>query len=396
MPRTPGTQTPNPLTYPSAPSAAVNFDTALSVSAWWAGVRLLAETVSSLPIEFYTVGQDRKTPDNSHTLWYLLNIKPNRYQNRVEFFETLMLNLVTSGNAYIAVERLGNRIVSLLPIMSTQVTTELLDDGSVVHYYYSGKDVRVYSDESIWHIKLFGNGIIGLSPLAHARQSLGIAIAAENRIGSVYKNGGKPTGVLMVDKKLRPEQREAIRANMRDLAEGNNDNLFVLEAGMSYQAVSMTPQDVELLESRRFQLEDVARFLGVPSVLINDTAGSTTWGSGIKEIIEGFYKLNLRPYLERIEAGILTSLFSVADARKWKAEFDFDVLTRMDKNSRFDGYGKGINAGVITPNEARIMEGWAPMTGGDQLLVNGTMVPLNTVRGKVQTGVENNDQQNAN
>ena len=385
--RLPGLQTPNPRTYPAPASASVNFDTALSVSAWWAGVRLLSETVACLPIHFYRVGLNEKTPDVTHPLWYLLNTKPNRYQNKVEFWETVMLNLVTSGNAYISIERIGNRIVSLIPLMSTQMSTELLDDGDIVHTYYSGTTTRVYAGQSVWHIKLFGNGVIGLSPLAHARQSLGISIASENRLGSIYRNGGKPTGILMVDKLLRPEQREQIRRSMAELASGNDDNLFVLEAGMKYESVSMSPQDIELLESRRFQLEDVARFLGVPSVLINDTSGSTTWGSGVQQIIEGFYKLNLRPYLERLEAGIKCHLLNESDARNYQIEFDFDALLRMDQSNRFDGYGKGINAGVLTPNEARALEGWAPKVGGDRLLVNGTMVPLDSVQGRVNTQV---------
>lgn len=383
--RLPGLQSPNPRSHAAPAAAKVNFDTALGVSSWWAGCRLLAETVAGLPICMYRVSNGEKTPDESHPLWYLLNVRPNRYQTKVEFWETLMLNLVSSGNAYVAIERIGNRIVSLLPLMSSQMTTELLQDGSVVHTYYSGTSTRVYSAESIWHVKLFGNGVIGLSPLTYARQSLGIAIAAENRLGSVYRNGGKPTGILMVDKLLTKEQRKQIRENMAELAEGNNDNLFVLEAGMKYEAVSMTPQDIELLESRRFQLEDVARFLGVPSVLINDTSGSTTWGSGVQQIIDGFYKLNLRPYLERLEAGVRYHLMTEAEGRTYSIEFDFDALLRMDQSTRFDGYNKGINGGVLTPNEARALEGWAPKPGGDTLLVNGTMVPIDTVRGRVET-----------
>jgi len=387
--RQPGTQSPVPQIYAAPSAAGVNFDTALSVSAWWAGCRLLSETVAGLPIRMYRVGENAKVPDELHPLWWLLNVRPNRYQTKVEFFETLMLNLVTSGNAYIAVERQAGRIVSLLPLMSAQVTTELMNDGAVVHTYYSGTSTRVYSGDSIWHVKLFGNGIIGLSPLSYARNSLGIAIAAENRLGAVYRNGGKPTGLLMMDKLLTKEQRAQIRANLSELAEGNNDNLFVLEAGMKYEPISMSPQDIELLESRRFQLEDVARFLGVPSVLINDTSGSTTWGSGVQQIIDGFYKLNLRPYLERLEAGIRAHLLSEADGRRYSVEFDFDALLRMDQATRFDGYNKGINGGVLTPNEARALEGWAPMPGGDALLVNGAMVPLESVRQRPQVGVQN-------
>jgi len=385
----PGLQSGIRRSEPSVPAAPVNFDTALSVSAWWAGCRLLAETVACLPINFYRIDGQRKTPDNTHPLWYLLNVKPNRYQTKVEFWETYMLNLVTSGNAYAAKERLGNRIVSLLPLLSAQTETELLTDGDIIHKHYTHSETRVYAADSVWHTKIFGNGIVGLSPLSHAANSLGIAIAAENRIGSVYRNGGKPTGILSMDKVLNKEQRARIRESMAELATSNDDNLFVLEAGMKYQAISMTPEDIELLESRRFQLEDVARFLGVPSVLINDTAGSTTWGSGVQQIISGFYKLNLRPYLERFESGIKAHLLSTEDQRKWSVEFDFDALLRMDQSSRFDGYGKGINAGVITPNEARAMEGWQPQEGGDDLLVNGTMVPLKTVKGKIQTGVNN-------
>jgi HK97 family phage portal protein len=366
-------------------AAPVTFDSALTVSSWWAGCRLLTETVSGLPILMYKRNLNVKIPDESHPLFYVLSVKPNRYQTKVEFIETLMLNLVTSGNAYAAIERVGNRIVSLLPLNSSQVVTELLADGSVIHTYYSGENVKVYSSQSIWHIKLFGNGIIGLSPLSYAVQSLGIALASENRLTSIYKNGSKPTGILMIDKVLTKEQREAVRANMADLAEGNNDNLFVLEAGMKYEAVSMTPQDIELLASRRFQLEDVARFLGVPSVLINDTSGSTTWGSGVEQIIEGFYKLNLRPYLSRIEESAKCHLLSPADAMKYEIEFNFDALLRMNQTLRFEGYNKGINSGVLTSNEARAMEGWSPKEGGDTLLVNSALVPIAQVG---QKGVE--------
>jgi HK97 family phage portal protein len=239
----------------------------------------------------------------------------------------------------------------------------------------------------MWHVKLFGNGIIGLSPLSYAVQSLGIALASENRLTSIYKNGGKPTGILMIDKVLNTAQRDAIRANMATLAEGNSDNLFVLEAGMKYEAVSMTPQDIELLASRRFQLEDVARFLGVPSVLINDTSGSTTWGSGVEQIIEGFYKLNLRPYLSRIEESARVNLLSESDSRKYEIEFNFDALLRMNQTLRFDGYNKGINGGVLTPNEARALEGWEPKEGGDTLMVNSTMMPIGQVgQREVQNG----------
>lgn len=362
-------------------AAPAGFDSAMQVSTWWAGCRLLAETIASLPLCFYLSGKE----SDIHPLYNLLNVKPNRYQNRVEFFETVILNLVNHGNAYVLIERIAGMIVSLLPLPSAQVETTLLDDGSIVHTYYDGRNVRVYAAESVWHIKLFGNGIIGLSPLSHARRALGIAIAAENRVSQVYRNGGKPTGVLMIDKVLNKAQRDKIRENMRELVEGNSDNLFILEAGMKYEQISMSPEDLELVTTRRLQGEDIARFIGVPSVLLNDTSGSTVWGSGIEKIIEGFYKLGLRPYFSRVEAGITVSLFTQSERGKWSVKFDFDALTRLDFAKRLEAIGKAIGAGVMTPNEGRALEGRDPKAGGDELLVNGTLIPLTQARAKPQT-----------
>lgn len=371
-----GVQTGQPGVYPAPSAAAVNFDTAMSLSAVWACARLLSETVSALPLVIYEKKRNQWVKSEEGELYRLFNGKVNRYQTRVEFFETMMLNLTLHGNAYALKQRMGNRLVGLLPIMSQQVETELLADGTVVHKHNHENGVTVYADESVWHLKLFGNGVVGLSPLGYARNSMGIALAAENRVGRIYRNGGKPTGVLTIDQVLKKEQREQIRQEFKDLQEGNEDTLMVLEAGLKYDQISLSPQDIQLLESRRFQIEDIARFFGVPSVLINDTSGSTVWGSGIQQIVQGFYKLNLRPYLERIEASIVQNLVAQGQRDTLMPEFDFDALLRADQGARFEAWQKGINAAMVTPNEARQAEGMHPLPGGDQLLVNGNMIPI--------------------
>lgn len=371
-----GTQYPIPLKASQTAAADVDFDTSMQVSAFWACVRLITDTCASLPLEFYNRGNGAAaTPDD---LWLarLFSGRINRFQNRHEFFATMALNLCVHGNCYARITRgEDGRIISLLPLMAPQMEVRTLENGSVVYLYYTDQGTVAYSAESIWHVKLFGNNTIGLSPLGHARNSLSIAIASEKRVNQVFLNGAKPAGVLMYDKVLKPEQRDQIRQSFVDLAEGNNDSLIVLEAGMKYEQVSMSPQDIELLASRRFQIEDIARFMGVPSVLINDTAGSTTWGSGIQQIIAGWYKLGLRPYLERFETSIEVSLLTDEERMRWEPEFDFDELLRADFGARMEGYQKGINAGVITPNEARGEEGRLALPGGDQLLVNGNMMP---------------------
>ena len=147
----------------------------------------------------------------------------------------------------------------------------------------------------------------GLSPLGYAGNALGLSKDLSDRQQKLAANGGKTNGILTIDQALKKEQRDAVKANFAGITEGNNDELFVLEAGFKYQQASLNhPTDMQLLESRRFSIEDIARFMGVPSVLINDTSASTTWGSGISEINSGFYKLNLKPYLERYEGKFKT------------------------------------------------------------------------------------------
>ena len=379
-----GAQNPQPDSYAGPTPQPVSFDTAMQLSAVWACARLLSETVAGLPLRFEVRNPDGSAKPLVSDVATVFEGKVNRYQTRFEFFETMMLNLVMRGNAYAVKQYSGTRLVGLLPIMASQVETRLMPDGSIVHYYYHDGGVTAYSADSVWHVKLFGNGIVGLSPLGYARNTIGIALAGERRVSQVFQNGGKPSGVLMIDKVLNEKQREQVRQEFNQLREGNADRLMVLEAAMKYEKVSMSPEDIQLLESRRFQIEDLARFFGVPSVLINDTTTSTTWGSGIEQLVQGFYKLNLRPYLERFESSIKHNLLSQQNRSKTEVSFDFDALLRADMGARSEGYQKALNAGWITPNEVRAKEHLPAMAGGDQLYVNGTMVPLNQAGRPVQ------------
>lgn len=376
-----GSQNPTPMTHNGPSAQPVSFETAMQLSAVWASARLLSEAVAGLPLYIHD-GQGNPVKSDVADVF---NGKVNQYQTRFEFMETMMLNLVMRGNCYALKQYSGTRLVGLLPLMASQVETRLLLDGSVVHVYYGDKDVKVFAADSIWHVRLFGNGIVGLSPLGYARNTIGIALAGERRVSQVFQNGGKPSGVLMVDKLLTNDQREQVRREFNDLREGNNDRLMVLEANMEYKTISMSPEDIQLLESRRFQIEDLARFFGVPSVLINDTSGSTTWGSGIEQLVQGFYKLNLRPYLERFEASIKYNLLAPGLRNRTVVEFDFDALLRGDRAARADARQKELNSGQITPNEARAEEGRAPLPGGDVLMVNSTMIPITQARMPVVT-----------
>lgn len=377
--RSKGVQYSTPYTYTEDAASTVTFDTAMQLSAVWSCVKLLSETVSSLPLHIYRKTEDGRRPYDTHPLSILFAGKVNKWQTKIEFFETVLLNLVTTGNAYTIITRSEGRITSLVPLMSSQVETMMLDDGSVVYNYINDDDVLVLAAENIWHLKLMGNGTMGLSPLAYQRNSLGIAQAAESSVTKIYRNGAKPSGVITIDRVLTPAQRDQVRASFSTLTVSTDDRLMVLEGGMKFDAISLSPQDIELLQSRKFQISEICRWYGVPSVMVNDNNGTSVWGSGIEQVMQGFYKLTLRPLLEKIEASIMVNLLSASERSRMEVEFDFDALLRADAKSRFEAYRIGINTGVMTPNEARAMEHLPAMPGGDQLLVQGAMMPVDQV-----------------
>ncbi len=362
---------------------AVNDDTALQISSAFACIRRTAETMASLPIQFFSITRNKsgkivdKQLNTNHPLYRLLRWKPNRYQTRSEFFETLYYQLCFRGNAYSLIERDSKRnIVSLLPLLTSQVQTALNEDGSVVHTYNANGKITVFAAENIWHLKLFGNGIIGLSPLDQARNSLGISLGAEESVNRIANSGFKQGGVLTIDKILNPEQRKQIKAGFNDIVSGREDALRVLEAGMKFTPTSMMPKDVQLLESRKFQLEDICRFFDVPPVLIHDMSSSTVWGSGITEIVRGWYKLGLAPYREKIKDSIQTQLLSIEERESVEPDFDIDELLRGGEKERYEGYQIAIRSGVMTPNECRAQEGLPPDASGDKLFIDQQLIHL--------------------
>jgi HK97 family phage portal protein len=369
-----GTQLTGPDGYGYSASVEVTEQTALQVSAVWACIRLLSQTVASLPLLVYKKTDKGRELAPDHWFAQLMENGPNQYQTRYEFWEHQVANLALHGNFYNKKTELAGKIRALLPLNPLQTETKLIG-GKVVHLFSQDGNVAALAAGSVWHARMNGDLIVGRSPLQFGRNLIGIAAAADLAVTKIYANGGKRSGTVSFDRLLTPEQRAQIRQNFNGLTDGD-ERLIVLEAGGTFDPISMSPQDIELLASRKFQVEEICRWFGVPSVLVNDTSGSTTWGSGIAELVTGFYKLNLRPYLEAIENSIQTHLFTDEDRKSYEVEFDFEGLLRASQKDRFDGYRVGITSGLLTPNEARAME-WLPkIDGGDQLLIQGAMVPV--------------------
>ena len=354
-------------------------ESALQLSAVWACARILTETISTLPIAVYERQGEDRVIARDHTLHYVLTKHPNPRQTAVEFRQSQLLNLVLHGNSYARIERNGiGQVIALWPLSSEQVDVKVLNDGSLVYLRNVDGNIEAIAEKNILHVKLFGNGIVGLSPLGFARVSLGVAASSEQYAGKFYANGAKPGGVLTIDKVLNKDQRAAIRENFKELTEGaeNAHKLFVLEAGMKYEQVQISPEDAQMLQTRRFQLEDIARFFGVPSFLINDTEKTTTWGSGIEQMLLGFYTLTLRPYLKLLEDSYNTHLLLPKDQSKFYVEHNFDALMRADSAGRATFYSTMVQNGLMTRNEARRKENLSAVPGGDQLTAQVNLAPL--------------------
>lgn len=376
-----GLQITGPGHYAHEAATSVTVETALQLSAVWSCVKLITESIGSLPINVYKVADNgTRTPFPDHPLAKLFRGKVNRWQTRQEYIESIVYQFVMQGNDYSVIQRQGGKkdgdIVSLVPLMTPQMAVDLQDSGDILYRYTEDRGLRVYSDQTIWHNKLFGNGIVGLSPIGYARNSIAVGQAAELSVTKIYKNGGKPSGLLMIDKTLTADQRTKIKQNFADLAEGNEERLFVLEADMKYEQVSLSPQDIELLQSRRFQIEDICRFFGVPSILVNDNQQTTAWGTGIGQIIQGFYKFGLRPYAGRYAASMKANMLSPAQRDTVDIEFDFEDLLQADMSERIKSGKEATTGGLLTANEWRAQEGLPPKPGGDNLFMQQQMTPV--------------------
>jgi HK97 family phage portal protein len=371
---------------------AVGPDGAMQLSAVWGCVWLLANCIASLPLFVYRdLGNGQRVLARDDQLYNLLHTAPNGRMTPAEFWCALLLNLFLRGNAYARIERgADGRAYALVPMAADQVQMEWLLDGTVVYRYTLGSDVSYLAEENVLHIKEIGNGLIGLARLEHMRATTSEAANAQTSANTLFANGGKPTGVLMMDKVLSPKQREEIRASFADIATSTTARLFVLEGNMKYQQVNLSPADQQILETRRFGVEEICRWFGVPAVLLNH-ANVTTWGSGVEQLLEGFYKLTVRPMLVRIEQNITRRVLTPAERARFTVEFSFDALLRASLKDRMAIYAQATQNGIKTRNECRQMENDPPLPGGDELTAQTNLAPV-VMLGRIAKGPANGTQ----
>lgn len=371
-----GAQKSGPASALVSDTVALTSDSALQIAAVWACVERIAKTVSTLPLFVYRNRSGARDLDRGSALWAVLHDSPNARMTPAEFWTAMIMNLVLRGNAYARVDRnAAGEAYALWPMSADQVEFQILDDGSGVYLYKLENDLAVLAESNVLHLKEMGNGVIGLARMDYMRSTTTEAANAQGQASKLFSAGGKPSGVLMVDNVLTAAQRAAIQANFAEMQAGTTGRLFVLEANMKYEQLSLSPEDQQLLQSRQFSVEEIARWFGVPSVLINQS-NVTAWGSGIDSLIEGFYKLTIRPLVVSIEQAIAKRVLTPAQRATLSVEFSLDGLLRSNLKDRAEIYSKMVQNGLMTRREARQLENLPPMAGDDELTAQTNLAPL--------------------
>ncbi len=370
----------------AAPSAQLVPDTtvlpvdkALQIATVWACVERRATTVASLPFFAYEVSNGQKTLARGSRLYALLHDSPNARMTPLEFWRAMMMNHDLRGNAYARIDRdpRTGEAVALWPMPADQVEPYVLDDGAMAYAYRLDSDLAILSAQNVLHLKGLGNGTIGLAKLEFMQATNDEAAKAQQSASRIFGNGGKPTGVLMVDGVLKPDQRVALQNRFAEMASGSTARLYVLEAAMKYQQLSLSPEDQQLLETRRYTIEEICRWFDVPPVLVHHS-NVTTWGTGIEQIVEGFNKFTVRPMCVSIEQAVRKRVMTPAQRARMAVEFSLDALLRANAKDRADLHAKNVQNGLMTRNEVRQLENLQPDPSpmADALTVQSNLVPI--------------------
>jgi HK97 family phage portal protein len=365
----------------TAAGVRVSADSAMRLAAVYACVRVLSETLAALPLVVYRARPDGgKDRVKDHWLYQLLGRRPNRFQNPFEFRETLQGHLALRGNAYCQiVSNARGEVVELNPLHPDRIRLELLDSGDY-RYRFTDRGGReiIFPRGEVWHLRgLSSDGLMGLSPIELARDSLGTALAAQDYGGRFFANDAKPTGgwIEFAGTFKDSEARKVFRESYQQSQSGaNRGKVLVLESGMKFHEVGVTNKDAQFLELRAFQITDIARLFRVPPHMIGDLSRATF--SNIEQQSLEFVMHTMTPWAERWEASIEAEL--LLDDDPVEVEFDFTNLMRGDAASRSAYYQSGIQNGWMTRNEARIAENLNPIDGLDEPLR-----PLNMVEESV-------------
>lgn len=372
----------------STAGKAVNERSAMQMTAVYACVRILSEAIAGLPLHLYEYGYDgSKEKAVEHPLYFLLHDEPNKEMTSFVFRETLMTHLLLWGNAYAQVIRNGKgEVIALYPLMPNRMEVNRTDKGQLYYQYTTSSDdaptvegsTAVLMPEDVLHIPGLGfDGLVGYSPIAMAKNAIGLAIATEEYGAKFFANGAAPSGVLEHPGTIKDPQRVRDAWMSQFSGSRNAGKVAVLEEGMKYTPISISPEQAQFLETRKFQINEIARIFRVPPHMVGDLEKSSF--SNIEQQSLEFVKYTLDPWVIRWEQSLQRTLLSSEEKKRYYFKFNLEGLLRGDYASRMTGYATARQNGWMSANDIRELENLDRIPvelGGDLYLINGNMLPL--------------------
>lgn len=368
----------------SASGKTVTVNSAMRLTAVWACVRVIAETISTLPIGLYLKMPDgsRQSADD-HDLYWILRHSPNSKMTAVAFWEAVVASMLLKGNAYIEIRRIGGRVVALDFLLPGRMELDVDDAGNLEYFYTAPKKARrKIPAENMMHIPAFSlDGLIGLSPIAYGADVFGSAMSAESVAGSTFQNGLHQTVAFEVDRTLKPEQRDEFRDYVKRISGAMNAGLSpVLEAGVTAKTIGINPVDAQLLESRTYSAEDICRFFLIDPTVVGYGDKASNWGTGLEQKQLRLLIFTLRPLQRRIEEAIAKCLLTPVERRRMYVEYSIEGLLRADSAARASFYSSMVQNGIYTRDECRVRENLKRHGGNaDVLTVQSNLAPIDSL-----------------
>ena len=362
----------------SSSGQAVTTQTAMQLSTLFGCVRVLAESVGMLPCKLYSGDGRERSVARGHWLHQLLHVAPNSFMTPQDFFEFLVACLCLRGNFFARKVVVRGEVRELLPLNPAAVKVKMKDWTICFEVRCEDGKLETLTEKEIFHIRLFSlDGITGVNPIRYNREAIGLALGAQEQGNRWFSNGVTTTGVLKTEQRLTDDAFNRLRQDLktRNVGTSNAANPLILEMGLDWRNLSVNAEDVQFLETRKFQRDEICAIYRVPPHMVANLERATF--SNIEHQGLSFVSNTLVPYLTRIEQKIRTNLIPAVERSEYFAKFNVAALLRGDLKARYDSYSTGINWGILSPNDCRANEDLNPRDGGDIYLtpINMTTKP---------------------
>ncbi|HHQ6553282.1 TPA: phage portal protein [Serratia fonticola] len=365
----------------SSSGKLVTADKAIQLSAVWACIRLLSESISTLPLKVYVREADgsRKIALD-HPAYQVLCRRPNIEMTPSRFMLMVVASICLRGNAFVEKKMIGRKLVALDPLLPQNMVVKRLPSKRLEYTYTEDGVRRVIPVDRMMHIRGFGlDGVCGMMPLSAGRDVIGAAMAVDEAAAKIFENGLQSTGFLSSKTALSPEQRERLRKSLQSfIGSKNAGKLMVLENELTYQNVTMNPEAAQLLESRGFSIEEICRWFRVPSFMVGHVTKQSSWASSVEGMNLIFLTNTLRPLLVNIEQEIARCLLDGDE--DYFAEFSVEGLLRADSAGRAAYYTTALQNGWMSRNDVRRLENMPPIPGGELYTVQLNLTPLEDLK----------------